>query len=153
MNSLLYKASEFQGEVFALSISNAKCSSLYFMRRFLISNTIKFLDQDIMNFALNSAGYIIYNLSNENKSIQHANGKKLPFKIMYWIGFMYRFICGYKSITSKHAYRMIKPEKMVELYNSLHTQSPEYATNYIVKKYFDNRENDINRIKKIYGLS
>lgn len=152
MNSLIYKASEFQGEVFALSTTHAGCSSLYFMRRFLTSNTIRFLDQDIMNFAVNSPGYIIYNLSLENKSINQKSKNKLSNKVLYWVGFMYRFICASKNMTSKRAYQLIKPETMVELYPSLHTQSPEYATEYIVGRYDNLDKENIEKVKKIYGL-
>lgn len=153
MNSLIYKASEYQGEIFALSITNTKCSSSYFMWRFLISDTANFLDQDVMNFAVNSPGYIIYNLSLENKSINQKKGTKLSDKIMYWVGFMYRFVCSSKNISSKRIYHLIKPIEMVELYSSLHTQAPEYATNYIFEKFVKLRDNKaLETVKKIYGL-
>lgn len=151
MNSLIYKASEFQGEIFALSITQTECSSLYFMRRFLTSKTITFLDSDLMNFAVNSPGYHLYNLSLEHKSINQKSGKKLAYKIMYWVGFIYRFLCSYKTMASKRAYHMIKPEEMIELYPSLHTQSPEYVCDYIIdSKNLDSK--NIQLIKKIYGL-
>ena len=149
-NKLFYKAAEYQGELFKKSVSRFKCSSYYFMWRILTGKTIIFLDNDPTSFSTLNNDYVLDLLLYEYPSVNEKEGEKINQKILYWIGFMYRFLCGTYNYTSSYAFKMIKPSEMVELYNSLHTQSPEYAADFI-KTTYDNIDKEFDAlIRKMY---
>ena len=149
-NKLIYKAAEYQGELFKKSVSRFKCSSYYFMWRILTGKTIIFLDNDPTSFSTLNNEYVLDLLLNEYPSVNEKEGEKINLKVLYWIGFIYRFLCASYNYTSNYAFKMIKPTEMVELYNSLHTQSPEYAVDFI-KNTYDNIDKEFDAlIRKMY---
>ena len=149
-NTFIYKAAEYQGELFKKSANRFKCSSFYFMWRFLTSETITFLDKDVTSFSKFNDEYVLDLLNLENPSVNEKEGKKINQKVLYWVGFIYRFLCASYNYTSNYAFKMIKPTEMVELYNSLHTQSPEYAVDFI-KNTYDNIDKEFDAlIRKMY---
>lgn len=149
-NTFIYKAAEYQGELFKKSVSRFKCSSFYFMWRFLTSETITFLDKDVTSYSKFNDEYVLDLLNLENPSVNEKEGEKINQKVLYWIGFIYRFLCASYNYTSNYAFKMIKPTEMVELYNSLHTQSPEYAVDFI-KNTYDNIDKEFDAlIRKMY---
>ena len=61
--------------------------------------------------------------------------------IMYWIGYMYRYLSMRYGIASRRIYQELPFAKMLTMYEGLHTQSDEYAISVFAKHFPERRMN------------
>lgn len=129
---LLIRGSEFQGKLFAKASKHFSVGSLKFIFRFLTSKTASLLDKDETSYAEYTPDIILNQLAKESgAALNLKEGVVLNEKVMYWLGYIYRYLCLTKNITSKEAFKLIKPKDLAARYEGLHTQSPDYVVNEI----------------------
>lgn len=117
---------EYQGKLFEKSVDRFNCSSLVFLRRFIKSRLLLVLDK-------NQSALVDLNVDNGLNSIEEQFKKndygkvKINKEIMFWIGYMYRYISYTRNISTKLVYKYFKPEQMKSNYYVYHTQNPEWV--------------------------
>ena len=121
-----------QGETFSLSKSNTECSSAIFIRRFMNSSFTARLDD----------GGIVSEIFDHNvvfEEIEYEFGpsnygkEKYSTEELYWIGYIYRYWCYTREITSKQVYKIIKPKELRGLYFPYHSLDPKQAIDRILE--------------------
>lgn len=144
---------EMQGEFFELSIHNFDCSSFLFISRFMNSEIAKDLDEVDNPYNFISPNNLISLMRMNYPSITKENGEKISEKVMKWIGYIYRAYSIIKKRSSSTIYKSLKAEKMVSLFDSYHTMSPEYCVDRLEEIVNQNNMSlvsDYEIFKKIY---
>lgn len=109
-----------QAVIFQLSKEELDCSSPVFIRRFMYSDFAERMDR----------GSYLFEASDEKSVLQEIDGKyersdygkkKYDEEELYWIGYLYRYWCYVKEMSSKQVYRIVKPEELRKLYFPYHT--------------------------------
>ena len=122
---------DLQSEVFEKSLS-LDCSSEIFIRRFMHSKIVKKFDStqilddtltipDIYGELINEYGDSSYG------SIKYSKNE------LYWIGHLYRYLCYTYEISSKQAYKIIKPKELRSLFLAYHTFDTKQAIERILE--------------------
>lgn len=124
LNKLGLDLCAFQGRIFELATRRAKESSLLFVRRFMKSDIARSLDNLAIVEGLDESAALT-SLEKQFKDVD--KGKKYSPNAMYWVGYMYRYICYTRQISSRLVYEWFKPSLLLSLYESHHTQSEEYT--------------------------
>ena len=120
------KLCEYQGKLFEEATNKYNCSSPVFIRRFLKSNLVKKID-------MNETSFLDLNVNNGLEEIEkqfkrNDYGKvKYSSQEMFWIGYMYRYICYTRRISSTKAFELFDYKVLKNNYFSFHTQSPEWV--------------------------
>ena len=127
MNTHEQRMCELQGDLFELSSSRFSCGSSIFISRFMYSDLAKELDNidDPYNFI--SPNNMISIMAEKYPSLNEKGGNKYPKEVLRWIGYIYRAYSIIKKQYSYKIYRLLKAEKLLPLYDSFHTFSPEYC--------------------------
>ncbi len=140
---------EYQGKIFEKSV-DLNCSTAIFVRRFLHSNYLKKLD-------MNDLTSISLDVNEALDSIQSQFGDsdygkiKYSKSVLFWIGYMYRYISYTRGITTKFTMNLFPHKQMNDVYYSFHTQDPEWCIysllemNNLSEDIFDNNK----RLKKV----
>ena len=116
---------EFQGKLFEQS-TNLDCSTAIFLRRFLHSDFVKKLDT-------NDVSILTLDVNEGLDSIQHQFGnsdygkEKYTKDVMFWIGYLYRYLSYTRSITTKFAMEIFPYRQLNDVYYTFHTQDPEWC--------------------------
>lgn len=113
-----------QGSVFELSVAERQTSSPMFVRRFMKSPIAAAIDDGELVFGMDPTKTL---MQVEAAFPDCAKGERYAPSEMYWIGYMYRYICQTRRISSRLLYRWLKPDALRSLYFSYHTQSEETA--------------------------
>lgn len=120
------KLCQIQGKLFEESVGRLECSSLIFIRRFMMSHlATKFDDYSFLVVSLD-----INDCFNE---IKDEYGKSSYGKIkytkneMFWIGYIYRALSITYKISSKKIYNLFNAKEIVKYYNIYHTFDIEQA--------------------------
>lgn len=140
-----------QATAFELSIDSTSVSSEIFMRRYMTSETVKLLDNEsILNMNLQARDIVMqvqeeYPESNYG-SVKYSNNE------MYWIGYLYRYFSYTHELSSKRAYKIVKPKELRGLFLPYHTLSPEQAIERILeaKNISFNPEDELKRQYEIF---
>lgn len=122
---------DLQSELFEKSLS-LDCSSEIFIRRFMHSKIVKQFDStqilddtltipDIYEQLINEYGYSSYG------SVKYSKNE------LYWIGHVYRYFCYTYEISSKQAYKIIKPKELRSLFLAYHTFDTRQAIERILE--------------------
>ena len=148
------KLCSYQARIFAESLS-LNCSSKIFLRRFFNS--------DFANKMDNYIDYVFSYDTNdcfESLSLQFGNinyGKnKIDEDALYWLGYITRYICCTRRISSKTLYKTISLDILIKNYNVYHTQDEEWVISRINELFnidldsFNNDERIIKILKKIW---
>ena len=118
---------ELQAEAFELSVAIFKCGSALFISRYMNSDIAKKLDKTNDPYNYSSPNTLITTMATLYRSLNERDGEKYPKKVMHWIGYIYRAYTLITKNTSSNIYKIIKAEKMLSLYETYHTFSPEYS--------------------------
>lgn len=118
---------ELQAEAFELSVGIFKCGSALFISRYMNSDIAKKLDKTNDPYNYSSPNTLITTMATLYRSLNESDGEKYPQKVMHWIGYIYRAYTLITKNTSSNIYKIIKAEKMLSLYETYHTFSPEYC--------------------------
>lgn len=131
---------DIQSELFENS-RNLDCSSEIFIRRFMNSNVVKKLDsKQILDDTL-TINDILEELTNEYGDSSYGSVKYLKNEL-YWIGHFYRYFCYTYEISSKQAYKIIKPKELKSLFLAYHTFDTKQAIERILESKNINLDKD-----------
>lgn len=140
---------EYQAKLFEKSFE-LNCSSPIFLRRFLNSELSRKLDE----------GYSAFLSLDVNEGIESINEKyndssygkeKYSKSSLFWMGYMYRYICYTRGQSSSFVMKLFKHQQMNSVYYVYHTQDPEWCINNLLElnglneNIFDNNY----RLKKV----
>lgn len=123
---------DIQGKAFEDSLEYQSCSSPVFIRRFMLSDFSKRMD----NYGyLNEASTItqIYDELDEQYGKTDYGKTKYTKNELFWIGYIYRYFCVVYEISSKRAYKLIKPKELRDVYYPYHTLDPLFAIDRILE--------------------
>jgi hypothetical protein len=122
----------YQGEIFSSSKEKTTCSSPIFLRRFMYSDVAVRLDQTDFLCEISTPADVIEEIDAEFGSSSY--GKiKYDTEELYWIGYIYRYWCYTRGISSKRLYKMIKPDQLKDLYYPYHSLDPAQAIDRIME--------------------
>ena len=127
-----YSLCSYQANIFSKSLEKTMCSSKVFLRRFFYSNfafrldfndfyTFSFDENDCFNELLEEFGDSSYGRSKMNE------------KILHYVGYITRYICYTREVTSLFVYRTFGLDTLIKQYYVLHTQSEEYAIRVLLE--------------------
>lgn len=121
-----------QGETFSLSKSNAECSSAIFIRRFMNSDFTARLDDGGIVSEIFDPNVVFEEIEYEFGPSNYGK-EKYSTEELYWIGYIYRYWCYTREITSKQVYKIIKPKELRGLYFPYHSLDPKQAIDRILE--------------------
>lgn len=123
---------EFQGNLFEQSLEKTQCSSAVFLRRFMKSDVAKRMDRPGF---LNSAEDIdsVFKDIDDQYGPSSYGTVKYNREELFWIGYIYRYWCLNKKISSLSAYKMIKPSELRTFYQAYHSLDPQQAIDRILE--------------------
>lgn len=117
---------DIQAKTFELSNRVLKTSSAVFIRRFMNSEIIQLFDNTgILNTTYQPIDFI--NEMNQEYGVSTYGSEKYDAEVLYWIGYFYRYLCFTYDISSKRAYKFIKPSELKKVYLGYHSLSMEQA--------------------------
>lgn len=114
------KLCQIQGKIFEKSLDKVECSSLIFIRRFMLSSLAKTFDD---------YSYLVTSLDINDcfDEIENEYGKSSYGKIkyslneMFWIGYIYRALSIIYKLSSKKVFSLFNAKEIVKYYNIYHT--------------------------------
>lgn len=122
-----------QGDIFASSLEYTDSSSEIFMRRFMMSKLVKEFDSKAVlndSLTIKETFEII-----ENEFGKTSYGKvKYNKDVLFWIGYLYRYMAYTYDLSSKFVYKIIKPKELNELYYVYHTFDCSIAIERILEE-------------------
>lgn len=122
-----------QGKVFSNSLTYFKCSSEIFMRRFMMSEIVKQFDSlSILDDTLTINN--VYERLEEEFGKTNYGKVKYSSEVLYWIGYLYRYMAYTYDLSSKQVYKIIKPKELNELYYVYHTFDCSQAIERILEQ-------------------
>ncbi len=123
---------ELQAKAFELSQEFMQTSSAIFIRRFMNSEVAKNLDKGVfLERSIEEKG--ILNRINEEYGISQYGKEKYTKNELYWIGYIYRYYAYTYNISSRQAYKKIKPKELRSLFLAYHTMDPKVAIERILE--------------------
>ena len=134
-----------QGSVFELSVTKRKTSSPIFVRRFMKSPAACAMDKGELVSGMDPERVL---MEVEESFHDCTKGEQYSPSEMYWIGYMYRYICLTRKISSRLLYQWLKPSVLRPLYFSYHTQGEESAFRAICTS-IGKREQDFNAQERL----
>ena len=75
----------------------------------------------------------ILQLINEEYGVSSYGTVKYSHNEMYWIGYIYRYFVVTYELTSKQAYKIVKPKELRSLFLPYHTMDPSQAIERILE--------------------
>ena len=140
MDDIGIRLCRIQGETFSLSVGKTKCSSAIFIRRFMNSSFASRLDNGGFVAEIIDPETIFEELEYEY-GISDYGKEKYSTEELYWIGYIYRYWCYSRNLTSKQVYKIVKPKELRGLYFPYHSLDPKQAIDRILEAK-DISEND-----------
>lgn len=144
MDNYGLKLCKFQAELFQNSIDQTACSSMIFIRRFMLSDLAKRMDG--YGFLFDAT-----DITDALREIEIQYGPsdygqiKFGKEELYWTGYIYRYWSYLTGKSSKQIYRIIKPEELRKLYFPYHSLDPEQVIERIKESKGITEEDDIKR--------
>ena len=127
MNISEQRMCELQADLFELSLRRFKCSSSFFIARFMNSKSAKDLDNVDDPYNYYSPNSILDALESAYPSLKSESENKYNAQVMRWIGYIYRSWVILKHRSSYDIYKLMKAEKMLALYDTFHTLGIDYC--------------------------
>jgi len=137
------KLCSYQASILAHSIE-FNCSSKIFLRRFFCSTYAQKMD----DYEKHTFSYDIKDCYDEllNQYGKFTYGKKkFPEEVLYWLGYITRYMCINMKITSKQLYKTIDLNILINNYETYHTQNEEW----IIDRVLENSKIDKESFDKI----
>ncbi len=117
---------ELQAKAFELSAQVMLSSSAIFIRRFMNSEVAKRMDSATF-LQFNMAEKDLLDRINEEYGVSQYGTVKYTKNELYWIGYIYRYYVYTYDISSRQAYKTIKPKELRDLFLAYHTIDPAQA--------------------------
>ena len=121
-----------QGETFSLSAHKTACSSAIFIRRFMNSAFTSRLDSGGLLSEIFDSEVVFEELQYEYGMSDYGK-EKYSTNELYWIGYIYRYWCYTRELTSKQVYKIVKPKELRGLYFPYHSLDPKQAIDRILE--------------------
>ena len=131
MNTHEQRLCELQADIFESSAEVFKCSSPYFVARFMKSAIVNKLDNTSDSYNYMSITSMLFMLRLEYPSLCKKEGLHYPPQVLRWIGYIYRAYSILKKRGSHKIYKQLKVEKLLTLYEAFHTFSVEYCVDQL----------------------
>lgn len=144
---------EYQAKLFEKSFE-LNCSSPVFIRRFLHSELSRKLDEGYSAFLSLDVNEGIESINNRYNDSSYGQ-EKYSKNSLFWVGYMYRYICYTREQSSSFVMKIFKHQQMNSVYYVYHTQDPEWCINNLLElnglddNIFDNNY----RLKEIIKAS
>ena len=132
MDDIGIRLCRIQGETFSLSIEKTKCSSAIFIRRFMNSSFASRLDNGGFVTEIFDPEIIFEELEYEYGTSDYGK-EKYSTEELYWMGYIYRYWCYSRNLTSKQVYKIVKPKELRGLYFPYHSLDPKQAIDRILE--------------------
>ena len=113
-----------QAELFETSVEYMNISSPQFIKNFMYSNISNRFDSLAQINFISSSIDLLDELK-ETYSDSADSENKYSKNVMHWIGYMYRYWCYTREITSIEVYKIIKPSELKMIYLAYHSMDPE----------------------------
>lgn len=138
------KLCAYQADIFRKSASDQECSSGIFVRRFMNSELAERMDRKGSFFESSSVSGAFEEL---NRQYGKSSYGKIKYgaEELYWIGYIYRYWSYISDSSSKHLYKVIKPDELRRLYLPYHSLDPKQAIERIMETEKENEKTDIAR--------
>ncbi len=122
-----------QGNIFASSLEYSESSSEIFMRRFMMSNLVKEFD---LKAVLNDSLTIAEAFEIIEKEFGKTSYGKVKYneEVLFWIGYLYRYMAYTYNLSSKSVYKIIKPKEINKRYYIYHTFDCSQAIERILEE-------------------
>ena len=122
---------DIQSELFENSLT-LDCSTEIFIRRFMNSKIVKQFDScQLLDDTLTIID--IYEQLDAEYGKTSYGSVKYSKDELYWIGHLYRYFCYTYEISSKQAYKIIKPKELRSLFLAYHTFDTKQAIERILE--------------------
>lgn len=126
MDDLGLKECSYQADLFEMSVSEAKCSSKIFIRRFMNSELAGRMDRAGILFDALDVKDALKELDAQYGESSYGT-VKFSVEEMRWIGYIYRYFAYVEEKSSKQIYKMINPDLLRKLYFPYHSLDPLQA--------------------------
>ncbi len=123
---------ELQAKAFELSQEFLQTSSAIFIRRFMNSEVARSIDNGVFLEHIIVEKEILERVNREY-GISNYGTEKYNKNELYWIGYIYRYYVYTHMISSRQAYKIIKPKELRELFLAYHTMDPKTAIERILE--------------------
>ncbi len=142
---------ELQAKTFELSLEFMLTSSAIFIRRFMNSKVANSMDNGVF-LEHNIGGKSLLARINEEYGISQYGTEKYTKNELYWIGYIYRYYVYTYDISSRQAYKTIKPKELRSLFLPYHTMDPKGAIERILesKGIIIDKDEELKRQYKIF---
>ena len=151
------KLCSYQADIFSASREELDCSSAVFLRRFYHSAYAAKLD-DFHNHLFSFDTGDCFSQINKEYGISSYGNKKLSEPVLHWLGYITRYICYTRDISSKKFIKSFDLKLFIENYEVYHTQSEEWVVERILslsgmnEDFFDKKVQAQKTLKKIWLL-
>lgn len=125
-NIIGLRVCEYQGKLFEASTKKLKCSSKIFLRRFIHSELLTFLDKNDDIFIPYTIDEALDDIEKEFGKTEYGSVKFNP-ENMYWMGYMYRYMSFTRETNTNLLFKWFPPEQLNNVFYSFHTQDPEWC--------------------------
>lgn len=151
------KLCSYQADIFSASIEELDCSSAVFLRRFYHSSFAAKLD-DFRNHLFSFDVKDCFLQIDEEYGKSSYGNKKLSEPVLHWLGYITRYICYTRDVSSKKFIKSFDLKLFIDNYEVYHTQSEEWVVERILElsgmnqDFFDKKIQARNVLKKIWLL-
>lgn len=142
---------DLQAKAFAKAVDETGISSEIFMRRFMNSKIAKDMDSKAV-LQTNIYENDILDMVEEQYGKSEYGSVKYTHNEMFWIGYLYRYFCYTRELSSTQVYKIVKPKELRGLFLAYHTLDPSQAIERILeaKGLLRDEEAELQRQYEIY---
>lgn len=123
---------DLQAKTFESAVDLTSVSSEIFIRRFMNSKVAKTLDNEsILQTNIYEKDILV--MIEEQYGASQYGSVKYTHNEMFWMGYLYRYLCYTYNLTSVQAYKIVKPKELRGLFLAYHTMDPSQAIERILE--------------------
>lgn len=126
------KLCKLQANIFEKSVIKTECSSAVFVRRFMLSDVARRMDEGVFLFEACSEDDVFAEIENQYGKSNYGK-EKISSEELYWIGYIYRYWSYIYQMTSKQVFKTIKTKELRDLYYPYHSLDPASAIERILE--------------------
>ncbi len=140
----------FVSDLFKYSVNQKDCSSKIFIKAYVFSS----LEKERLNsdtFLFDSLDVPeAYEIIKKEKKLTRGN-EIYPSYVMEWIGYIMKYFNYVTGIPLASLYKKMKPDEFYSAYEAFHSLDNDVVVERILEmKNFNNKNNDVDILKKIY---
>ncbi len=142
---------DLQAKAFECAVDLTSVSSEIFIRRFMNSNAAKRMDNtSILQTNIHEKDILV--MIEEQYGKSEYGSVKYSHDEMFWIGYLYRYLCYTYGLSSVQAYKIAKPKELRGLFPAYHTLDPSQAIERILeaKGLLADEETELKRQYEIF---